>query len=55
MPPANIFMRLTLVLVLFFSLIFASCSYLPWVGEEEDDLAFEDEFPFEDEEVAGQW
>jgi TolA-binding protein len=45
-------MRLALVLVLFFSLIFASCSYLPWVGEEEDDLAFEDEFPFEDEEVA---
>ena len=50
----NTFMRLTLVLVLFFSLIFTSCSYLPWVGEEEDDLAFEDDFPFEDEEIAAK-
>ena len=52
MPYANIFTRFTLVLVLFFSLTFSGCSYLPWVGEEEDDLAFEDDFPFEDEEVA---
>jgi len=52
MPPANIFTRLTLVLVLFFSLTFTGCSYLPWVGEDEDDLAFEEDFPFEDEEVA---
>jgi TolA-binding protein len=52
MPPANIIMRLILVLVLFFSLIFTGCSYLPWVAEDEDELAFEDDFPFEDEEVA---
>ena len=52
MPPANIFMRLILVLVLFFSLTFTGCSYLPWVGEDEDDLAFEEDFPFEDEEVS---
>lgn len=50
MPPANIFTRLTLILVLFFSFAFAGCSYLPWVGEDdEDDLAFEEDFPFEDE------
>ena len=55
MPPTNTFMRLTLALVLFFSLFFTSCSYLPWVGEEEDDLAFEDDFPFEDEETADQY
>ena len=54
MPLNNTFMRLTLVLVLLFSLIFTSCSYLPWVGEEEDDLAFEDDFPFEDEEIAAK-
>ena len=52
MPSANIFMRLNLVLVLFFSLTFNGCSYLPWVGEDKDDLAFEEDFPFEDEEVA---
>jgi TolA-binding protein len=52
MPPANIIMRLILVLVLNFSLVLTSCSYLPWVSESEDDLAFEDDFPFEDEEIA---
>ena len=55
MPPTNTFIRLTLALVFFFSLFFTSCSYLPWVGEEEDDLAFEDDFPFEDEETADQY
>jgi TolA-binding protein len=52
MSSANIFMRLILVLVLLFSLTFTGCSYLPWVGEDEDDLAFEEDFPFEDEEIA---
>ena len=51
MPPANIFTRLILILVLSFSLLFTSCSYLPWVGEDGDDLAFEEDFPFEDERV----
>ena len=52
MSSANIFTRLILVLVLFFSLTFTGCSYIPWNGEDEDDLAFEEDFPFEDEEVA---
>ena len=51
MPPANIFTCLILILVLSFSLLFTSCSYLPWVGEDDDDLAFEEDFPFEDERV----
>ena len=49
MPPANIFTRLILILVLFFSLILNGCSYLPWMDEDDDDLAFEEDFPFEDE------
>lgn len=49
MPSASIFTRLTLILVLFFSFTFAGCSFLPWMGEDdEDDLAFEEDFPFED-------
>jgi TolA-binding protein len=52
MPFENILMRFILVLVLFFSVTLSGCSYLPWVSENEDDLAFEDDFPFEDEEIA---
>jgi TolA-binding protein len=51
MPPANIFTRLILIFVLFFSLLFNGCSYLPWMSEDDDDLAFEEDFPFEDERV----
>ena len=51
MPPTKIFTRLILVFILFFSLMFNGCSYLPWEGEDEDDLAFEEDFPFEDERV----
>ena len=51
MPPANIFTRLILIVVLFFSLLFNGCSYLPWMSEDDDDLAFEEDFPFEDERV----
>ncbi len=50
MPSANIFSRLLLLVVLTFSLIFSGCSYLPWAGEDEDDLAFEEDFPFESED-----
>jgi TolA-binding protein len=49
MPPANIFTRLILLLILLFSLFFNGCSYLPWMAEDDDDLAFEEDFPFEDE------
>ncbi len=52
MPPVTLFARLVLVIFLSFPLFLGGCSYLPWVGEEEDDLAFEEDFPFEDEEFA---
>ncbi|MZH46232.1 MAG: tetratricopeptide repeat protein [Nitrospinae bacterium] len=50
MPSANILSRLLLLAVLIFSLAFSGCSYLPWAGEDEDDLAFEEDFPFEAED-----
>ncbi len=46
--------RLALVLLLSFPLFLSGCSYLPWAGEEEDDLAFEEDFPLEDEEFADE-
>jgi TolA-binding protein len=51
MPPANIFTRLILVFVVLFSLVLNGCSYLPWMSEDSDDLAFEEDFPFDDENV----
>jgi len=30
------------------SLAFGGCSYIPWIGDSEDDLAFEEDFPFDD-------
>lgn len=46
--------RLALVLLLLFPLFLSGCSYLPWAGEEEDDLAFEEDFPLEDEEFVDE-
>jgi len=54
MPPVTLLARLALVLLLSFPLFLGGCSYLPWAGEDEDDLAFEEDFPFEDEEFADE-
>jgi TolA-binding protein len=54
MPPATLLARLSLVLLLSFPLILGSCSYLPWAEEDEDDLAFEDDFPLEDEGIMDE-
>ena len=54
MPPVTLLARLILVTFLSFPLFLSGCSYLPWVGDEEDDLAFEDDFPFEDEEFVDE-
>jgi len=54
MPPVTLIARLILVTFLSFPLFLSGCSYLPWVGDEEDDLAFEDDFPFEDEEFVDE-
>ena len=54
MPPVTLLARLALVLLLSFPLFLSGCSYLPWAGEEEDDLAFEEDFPLEDEEFMDE-
>jgi TolA-binding protein len=54
MPPVNLLARLSLVLLLSFPLILGGCSYLPWAEEDGDDLAFEDDFPLEDEEFMDE-
>ena len=54
MPPVTLLARLALVLLLSFPLFLSGCSYLPWAGEEEDDLAFEEDFPLEDEEFTDE-
>ena len=54
MPPAIFFARLTLIIFLSFPLFLSGCSYLPWADDDEDDLAFEEDFPFEDEEFVDE-
>jgi TolA-binding protein len=54
MPPVTLLARLSLVLLLSFPLIIGGCSYLPWAEEDEDDLAFEEDFPLEDEEFMDE-
>ncbi len=51
MSPVRSFIRLFFVLLVAFPLVLNGCSYIPWIGnDDEDDLAFEDDFPFEEEE-----
>ena len=54
MPLAILFARFVLITFLSFPLILSGCSYLPWADDDEDDLAFEEDFPFEDEEFVGE-
>ena len=54
MPPAILFARLALIIFLSFPLFLSGCSYLPWADDDEDDLAFEEDFPFEDEEFVDE-
>ena len=42
-------LRLFLIFLLATPLILNGCSYIPWVGDDEEDLAFEEDFPFEEE------
>ncbi len=50
MPPFKRTLRFLLVSIVAGSMILTGCSYIPWVGNDDDDLAFEEDFPFEDEE-----
>lgn len=54
MTLVTLLVRLALAIFLSFLLFLSGCSYLPWVGDEEDDLAFEEDFPFEDEEFVDE-
>jgi TolA-binding protein len=42
-------LRLLLIFLLTTPLILNGCSYIPWIGDDEDDLAFEEDFPFEED------
>ena len=50
MFPFKKYLRLFLVLIIAGSIVLTGCSYIPWVGNDDDDLAFEEDFPFEEEE-----
>ena len=54
MPLAILFARFVLITFLSLPLFLSGCSYLPWADDDEDDLAFEEDFPFEDEEFVGE-
>jgi TolA-binding protein len=46
--------RLFLVLMISGSMALSGCSYIPWIGgDNEDDLAFEEDFPFDEEDSGG--
>lgn len=50
MSPVSVFPRLLVLVMITVSLGLGGCSYIPWIGnDEEEDLAFEEDFPFEEE------
>ena len=52
MPFFNGMLRVFLTLIIAGSMLLGGCSYIPWVENDDDDLAFEEDFPFEDDEQA---
>ena len=53
MSPKNYLFRLFAVFLVVTPLILGGCSYIPWIGDDdEEDLAFEEDFPFEDEQPS---
>ncbi len=48
MFPRKPCLRLFLIFLLIAPLILNGCSYIPWIGDDEEDLAFEEDFPFEE-------
>jgi TolA-binding protein len=50
MPFLNRTLRFFLILIFAGSITLGGCSYIPWVANDEDDLAFEENFPIEDED-----
>jgi TolA-binding protein len=45
-------LRIFMILVVAGSMLLGGCSYIPWVSNDDDDLAFEEDFPFEDDSQA---
>ena len=52
MPILNPILRVFLTLIISGSMLLGGCSYIPWIENDDDDLAFEEDFPFEDNEQA---
>ena len=50
MPLLNRMLRVFLTLMIAGSMLLGGCSYIPWAGNDDDDLAFEEDFPFEEDE-----
>ncbi len=48
MFPRKLYLRLFLIFLLTAPLTLNGCSYIPWIGDDEEDLAFEEDFPFEE-------
>ena len=48
----NRMMRVFLTLIIAGSMFLGGCSYIPWVENDNDDIAFEEDFPFEDNNQA---
>jgi TolA-binding protein len=48
----NPIVRIFMVLIVAVSMLLGGCSYVPWVSNDDDDLAFEEDFPFEDDSQA---
>ena len=52
MSTSFILPRFFLALIIFGSLVFGGCSYIPWMDNDDmDDLAFEEDFPLDDEQA----
>ena len=52
MPILNPILRMFMVLIVAGSMLLGGCSYIPWTSNDDDDLAFEEDFPFEDDVQA---
>ena len=52
MPTSFVLPRFFLALIIFGSLAFSGCSYIPWMDEDNmDDLTFEEDFPLDDKQA----
>jgi TolA-binding protein len=50
MSPFERTLRFFLIFMFAVSMAIGGCSYIPWIDDDDDNLAFEEDFPFEDED-----